>query len=355
MKIPQTMVREKFLKILEAGEKGDPLFAEDILFLLSAREEEELEVLLRVADRVRRKNVGDGVHLRGIIEFSNHCSQNCLYCGLRRENRELVRYRMSPREILSTAQKIKAQGVRTIVLQSGEDPWFSQKKITELIRELKDQTGLAITLSLGERSFADYRAWKKAGADRYLLKQEITSSPLFNRLRPGRKLNERLMALRKLKEMGYEVGSGNMVGLPGQKDVDLTQDIVIFQKYDFDMIGIGPFIAHPHTPLARELNGDVNKVLKVLAITRIITRDTNLPATTALGVLDPKARLRALMGGANVIMPDMTPLPYKKNYQIYPGKTEVSMDMKEIEKMVFTIGRSINQDPGYRGRAEKAE
>jgi biotin synthase len=345
------MVREKYLQKVQSAEEGQNLSHEDILFLLLTAEREEEEVLFKAADRVRQASVGDEVHLRGIVEFSNFCAQNCLYCGLRRDNHALVRYRMSLAEIVAAAKSARSQGLGTVVLQSGEDPWFTRDRIVELIRSIKQDTDVAITLSVGERSYADYLAWKEAGVERYLLKHETTSPTLFRALRPGRELGERLQALRWLRELGYEVGSGNMVGLPGQTDEDLARDIHLFNRYDFDMIGIGPFIVHPQTPLARAASGQLNRTLRVLAITRIITRDTNLPATTAAGVLDQNGRRWALLAGANVVMPDITPPNYRRYYEIYPGKAHATLDRHTLTEMISSLGRRIGQGTGARIRS----
>jgi biotin synthase len=346
------MVREEYLQKIRSAREGQKLSFEDIRFLLSTSEREEETALSEAADAVRKICVGAEVHLRGIVEFSNFCAQNCLYCGLRRDNQALVRYRMSSAEIIAAAHNARSQGLGTVVLQSGEDPWFSREKIVDLIRAIKEETGLAVTLSVGERPYADYLAWKKAGADRYLLKHETTSPTLFRRFRPGRELGERLEGLRWLRELVYEVGSGNMVGLPGQTDEDLAGDIQLFIQYNFDMIGIGPFIAHPQTPLAWAANGPLNRTLKVLAITRIVTRDTNLPATTAAGVLDPNGQRLALSAGANVIMPDITPPIYRQHYQIYPGKAQAPVSRDGLTEMVSSLGRRISQGPGSRVRSQ---
>jgi biotin synthase len=260
---------------------------------------------------------------------------------------------MALAEILEAAKKIRSEGFRTVVLQSGEDPWFTQERVSFLIQRIKEHTGLTITLSLGERPHADYLAWRKAGADRYLLKYETSSPLLFRRLRPGTELKDRLRSLSGLRDLGYEVGSGNMVGLPGQSDGDLVRDIQVFRQFDFDMIGIGPFIVHPQTPLVGAANGQLEKTLKVLAITRIVTRDTNLPATTAAGVLDPKGRRQAMLAGANVIMPDITPPRYRQHYQIYPGKAAIALDHKAITEMISSLGRRISQDSGDRIRSRQ--
>ncbi len=341
------MVRAEFLKILKAGEEGGSLSFEEIRFLLTAGKKEET-LLLETANRVRRKFVGEAVHLRAIIEFSNHCRQNCLYCGLRRDNRRLVRYRMTPREIERAAERAAAEGYKTAVLQSGEDLWFTRNRLADLIGRIKAKTGLAITLSLGERSRQDYRAWKKAGADRFLLKFETSSPGLYRWLRPGLELNDRLDSLQSLQDLGYEVGSGNIVGLPEQTAEDLARDIELCKTRNFDMLGIGPLIVHPETPLAGRTGGDVRQTLRVLAVTRIITRDTNLPATTALGVTGSQGRRKALLAGANVLMPDVTPEEYRQNYEIYPGKTRPPIDMEAIVSLIRSVARVISEDCGFR-------
>lgn len=345
------MVRQEFLYAIRAGVEVNKLSPREILLLLSSQEQEENDLLWAAADSVRKNWVGDEIHLRGIVEFSNFCVQNCLYCGLRRDNHRLVRYRMSFAEIVQAAKKAWAQGLPTIVLQSGEDPSFTRDRLSDLIREIKEQTNLTITLAVGERKYVDYYTWKKAGADRYLLKHETASKKLIKTLRPSHRLTERLKALRWLQELEYEVGSGNMVGLPGQSDEDLAADIQLFKEWDFDMIGIGPFIAHPQTPLAAAGNGELEKVLKVLAITRILTKDVNLPATTAIGVLKREGQRKALFAGANVIMPNLTPPVYRSHYRIYPGKEKPALGIEATKNMILKISRKVGRGNGYRIRS----
>ncbi len=341
------MIRPGFLETLEAGEKGKFLSSAEMEFLLSANPEER-EALFQAADRVRRRFVGEEIHLRGIVEFSNICVQNCLYCGLRKDNQSLRRYRMTPGEVEESAKATQAMGIKTLVLQSGEDPWYTRERLSDLIRRIKEETGLTLTLSVGERPREDYQVWKDVGADRYLLKQETGAEQLFAHLRPGRTLTKRLESLSFLRELGYEVGSGNMVGLPGQSDHDLVRDIQLFREFDFDMIGIGPFIPHPHTPLGNSATPDLNLTLKVLALTRIVTRDANMPATTASAVLEPEGRKRALMAGANVIMPNLTPWRYSGYYQVYPGKEKPEGGLDSTLRTISSLGRTISQGPGYR-------
>jgi biotin synthase len=255
---------------------------------------------------------------------------------------------MTPGEVGESAKAIHAMGIKTLVLQSGEDPWYTRDRLSDLIRQIKEETGLTLTLSVGERPREDYQAWKNVGADRYLLKQETSAEQLFAHLRPGRTLTERLDSLRILRELGYEVGSGNMVGLPGQSDHDLARDIQLFREFDLDMIGIGPFIPHPQTPLGKSATPDLNLTLKVLALTRIVTRDPHLPATTASAVLEPEGRKRALMAGANVIMPNLTPWRYRGLYQVYPGKEKTDGGLDSTLRTISSLGRTISQGPGYR-------
>jgi len=344
---------------------------EDILDLLEEKEdctEEELALLLRcgepqvvhrlftLADAKRRKYVGDVVHLRGLVEFSNFCRKNCLYCGLRKENRKLQRYRMSWEEMYALCERIARLGVKTIVLQSGEDPWYEAKPFAEFIHRVK-KLRVAITLSVGEREPWEYALWRDAGADRYLLKQETFDRDLFARLHPDDDYDVRLECQRVLKELGYQVGSGNMVGLPYQTPEALALDIKKFQEWDFDMVGIGPFIPHPDTPLGHFTMDPEEKcllTLKVLALTRILTKTTNLPATTALGTLVPGGRERGLRCGANVLMPNFTPHPYRSQYTIYPGKICVQEAwggcLSCMKEMVTKLGRTIATDYGDRVR-----
>jgi len=305
----------------------------------------ETERLFAAANQVRETCVGGGVLLRGILEISNVCERNCLYCGLRKDNGKIVRYRMEDEEILASARRIRAAGVATLVLQSGEDSFFTASKICRLVEIIKKETALTVTLSLGERPYQEYRAFREAGADRYLLKHETADPDLYGRLRPGLRLEDRLQSIRWLKELGFEAGTGNMVGLPWQTADSLVEDIAVMQDMGADMLGIGPFIAHPDTPLGRFPNGDPELVFKVLAVARLATRTTNIPATTALGTIDPRHRIKALMVGANVVMPDFTPDRYKKHYDIYPGKSRTerhaALFLEQLDHDLAPLGRRL--------------
>jgi biotin synthase len=337
-------------KLISRAETDQELRREEIIRLLTVSDQES-HLLFAAADRVRKEQIGDDIFLRGIIEFSNYCERNCLYCGLRKGNSKLSRYRMTQEEILATASDIKKTRVPTVVLQSGEDSFYTPDIICRLIERIKNETGLIITLSIGERGFTDFQAFLQAGADRYLLKQETVSPDIYNYLRPGCRLDSRLQCLRWLKELGFETGTGNMVGLPGQTAEILANDLLFMKQLDADMLGIGPFIAHPDTPLAGIDNDDLGMTLRVIAVARLITRNTNIPATTALASLHPEGRLQALQAGANVVMPDFTPDEYKSRYDIYPGRKDIGRAAEVIGRLendFHSIGRHIGYGNGSR-------
>ena len=315
------------------------------------KDDSQNEWLFSLADKIRKEYVGDEVHLRGLIEFSNICKCTCKYCGLRYENSEVERYRISTPSILSTAKKACAAGYKTIVLQSGEDRFFSQKVMCEIIEEIK-KLDVALTLSIGERSFDDYKAFKESGADRYLIRIETTDKNLYKEMHPNMSFENRVRCLKDLKTLGYEVGTGCLVGLPSQTIESLAGDILFFKEINADMIGIGPFIAHPQTPLKNCANGDLTLSLKVMALTRIMLKNINIPATTAMETLNPDGRLMALQSGANVIMPNVTDVNYCEKYDIYPNKAHLDDDIlhsrKIVEDKLKTIGRTVSKDYGFR-------
>jgi biotin synthase len=338
------------MKINDVLNKED-LSRQDIIDLLSLSDDLEIKLLQEKADEVRKIFCGDEVHLRGIIEFSNHCDQVCMYCGLRLHNRELVRYRMGKDEILKTARFIFKAGIRTIVLQSGEDSFYSCDEIESIIREIKAELDVAITLSLGERDFKEYRKWKAAGADRYLLKHETANPYLYKIYHQGDNLETRLDHLRYLKSIGYQTGSGNIVGLPGQSLEDIADDILLLKELDVDMASVSPFIPSPETPYGNEAKAKLDLTLKATATARIVLKDVHIPATTALGTLDELGREKGLKVGANVIMPNYTPNPYRQNYQLYPDKKCISDDPLAcgscLTLMIESLGRKVGKSKGH--------
>ena len=339
----------KIEKILNKTVKEFSLDFNEIVYLLKYAEND----LFNAADTQRKKFVGDEIHLRGLIEFSNICKCNCQYCGLQNQNKNLHRYRLSKEEIIDFAKNGAELGYKTIVLQSGEDSFFDTKKMVKIIEEIK-KFNVAITLSIGERTFDDYKKFKEAGADRYLIRIETTDKDLYKKLHPNMSFENRLRCLKDLKELNYEVGSGCLVGLPNQTVESLANDILFFKEMNFDMIGIGPFIKNPDTPLAGAENWTDNFImsLKVMAITRLLLPDINIPATTAMETLNPNGRIIALKSGANVVMPNITNEKYKKDYKIYPNKICLDEEPQKcrncISAKIVSIGRKVSNDFGFR-------
>ncbi len=322
---------------------------QDIIELLKTNDRNDW--IFALADAVRKEFVGDEVHLRGLIEFSNICKRTCKYCGLRYENKNLERYRISPEDIVFYADKAVQMGYKTVVLQSGEDEFYNAKKLADIVKEIK-KSDVAVTLSVGEMSFEDYKLLKDAGADRYLLRIETTDKELYKKMHPNMSFENRIRCLRDLKKLGYEVGTGCLVGLEGQTPESLADDILFFKEINADMVGIGPFISNPDTPLKNAPNGDFTLALKVMALTRIVLKNINIPATTAMETLNPNGRIIALKSGANVVMPNVTSKEYRKKYEIYPGKICINENPEQcrgcIENKIKSIGRTIGADKGFR-------
>lgn len=343
---------------------------------LCENREEKLEELWSQADEVRQKNVGNEVHLRGLIEFSNHCRRSCGYCGLNVGNHDVTRYRMTADEILACAREAVDYGYGTVVLQSGEDPGCDAQWLTQVIRRIKNETPLAVTLSVGERHDNELEAWKQAGADRYLLRFETSAPELYKRIHPdvGNELSDRIDLLRRLRGMGYEIGSGVMIGIPGQTHSILARDIDTFRELDLDMIGVGPYIAHSATSLGRgemppappdeQVPNTEAMTYKVVALTRLACPQTNIPSTTALATLNKKqGRELGLRRGANIVMPNLTPPRYRTLYDIYPDKAclqetagACNLCMKRrIESIGRTIGTGQGASPNYSNRKARPE
>lgn len=340
--------------LIDKAENTHKLSREEIITLL--KNDETNDELFKAADRVRKQYVGDEVHLRGLIEFSNICRQNCLYCGLRRDNKNLQRYRLEPETVVDFARKASSYGYKTVVLQSGEDAFYTVDKMKYIISEIK-KLDMAITLSIGEKSFEEYKAYREAGADRYLVRIETSDKKLYEEMDPGMEFENRIRCLDDLKKLGFEVGTGCLVGLPGQTLESLADDILFFKDIDADMIGIGPFIPNHDTPLRDAGGGTFELALKVMAITRLLLPDINIPATTAMETLNPNGRIIALQSGANVAMPNVTEGEYRKMYELYPGKICVNDTPAKcrgcITEKINDIDRNVSEDYGYRGKSPK--
>ncbi len=276
------------------------------------------------ADALRARTFGDSVHLRGIIEISNRCSKNCAYCGIRAGNSAVQRYTMAEDEIVAAARAAALGGCQTIVLQSGEPPAMGDAALERVIGRIDQECGVAITVSCGVRPEEVYAAWRAAGMRRYLLRFETSDPGLFARLHPDATLTERLAALETLRGLGVQVGSGFLIGVPGEEVETLARNILLCRDLDLDMIGVGPFIAHGGTPLAGVPNrwaDDPEMYFMVVAVLRLVQERAHIPATTAYDALFPRdGRERLLRCGANVFMPNVTPQPYRAAYQLYPGK-----------------------------------
>lgn len=335
-------------EILEKAKKTNSLSKEEVLLLL--KEEEKQDLIFKTADEVRKKYVGDEVHLRGLIEFSNYCKRNCTYCGIRHDNKNAIRYRLTPEQIIEFAKKAHDYGYKTVVLQSGEDAFYTVEKMKKIVAEIK-KLNLAITLSIGERTFEEYKAFKEAGADRYLIRIETTDKNLYEKCDPNMNWDNRKKCLEDLGELGYEVGTGCLVGLPNQTIESLADDILFFKEINADMIGIGPFIPNEDTPLKDAEGGKFELALKVMAITRLLLPDINIPATTAMETLNPQGRIIALQSGANVVMPNVTEGDYRKFYALYPGKICVNDTPAHcvgcISGKIKSIGRTISTHHGF--------
>ena len=345
------MTHSSIQTVLERIYRADRPDRADIEEVLRRDDDGDVAGLFEFADHVRKEFVGDGVLLRGIIEFSNVCRNTCLYCGLNRYNSRLQRYRLTANQILAAVENIHAAGVKTVVLQSGEEDNLDADWLRQIIEEIKSGWDLAITLSVGERRRQEYQLWKEAGADRYLLKMETTDPRLYQTLHPGMSFGNRRRCLQDVAELGYQTGSGNLVGLEGQTVEMLAGDILFFKQGDFDMISVGPLIPHPQTALADAPTGDLKMTLKVMALTRIVSRNAHIPANTAIGSLHGRdERPKALAAGANVIMPNFTPESVKSLYDIYPGKIgrdlSVSQSVASIERMVAAAGRWVDYSRG---------
>ncbi|MDR1166733.1 MAG: [FeFe] hydrogenase H-cluster radical SAM maturase HydE [Deltaproteobacteria bacterium] len=348
------------LSLIDRLEKEKILTAAEFVTLLENRDEAR-DYLFARARAVRDSVFGQDIFIRGLLEFTNYCKNDCLYCGIRRGNRAVSRYRLTPEEILERCALGFELGFRTFVLQGGEDPFFTAPKVASIVREIKSAfPGVALTLSLGERSRETYELWRKAGADRYLLRHETRNEEHYSALHPPEmSLASRLSCLFALKEIGYQVGCGFMVGSPSQTLANLAEDLLFVKELSPHMVGIGPFIPHRDTPFRDCPAGDVELTLFLLGLIRLMEPLALLPATTALGSLDPLGREKGVMAGANVLMPILTPPGAREKYLLYDNKICVG-DAAEtcrfcVQRRMEGIGRVINVSRGdYPGFAPQS-
>lgn len=338
----------------------DNYTVEDIEYLLSLTDKEDTKKLQDRANEVLREYAGDSVYYRGIVEFSNICSLDCYYCGIRKSNKNVGRYTLPKEDIISSAKWCAEQGYGSVVLQSGErpDPGFIEF-VDDIIREIKKVTvseklpdGVGITLSVGEHTKETYERFFKAGAHRYLLRIETTNDELYRELHPEvQKLNERKECLNFLRESGFQVGTGVMIGIPGQTKRMLAEDILFFKKQDIDMIGMGPYLTHNQTPMAdkKQMGKDelLQLSLNMIALCRIVLKDINIAATTALQAVVPDGRERGLSYGANVTMPNITPTEVRSSYKLYEGKPCMDEGRQECKSCLLGRVRSVGRDVAF--------
>jgi biotin synthase len=351
-------MNKTFSKSLSLALSGAKPQVEWLVPLLSCSDEDTID-LYKAADEVREANVGNAVHFRALLECSSYCIKNCCYCGLRKANSTVSRYRLSEEEMIDGAKQAVELGYKSLVIQSGEDMWYTADRMAHIVSSIKKVADLAITLSLGERDKETYQKWFDAGADRYLLRIETTDPELFAFIHPDDDLNYRKQCLYNIRDIGYQLGTGVMQGIPGQTATTLANDVIWMHELGAEMIGVGPFIPHPETPLGKETGGTVNDTLRLVAVLRLVFPFAHLPATTAMGSLNPKGREMALQAGANVVMPNITPTTFRPQYEIYPGKICLGDDAAHcrgcITGRITSIGRTVGTDKGHVIRREKRE
>jgi biotin synthase len=344
--------KQKVARKIENGD-WDLVKKDEISELLGCLKNDDKFEVYNLADKIRKLYMGDQIHIRSIIEFSNFCVRKCSYCGINILNSNTQRYRLSADEIIEVSREIKKRGHSTVVLQSGEDPFYDVSAMTEILRRIKKETGLAVTVSVGEKSRETFEEWKDAGMDRYLMRFETSNKELYKKIHSDSDLETRLSNIRLLKSIGVQTGSGFLIGLAGQTKQDLVNDIHLCRSLDLDMIGCGPFIPHPETPLGNEDNYlDIDYLTGVISVLRIVNFDAHIPATTAFDAIDPlNGRNLCLKRGANVFMPNGTPQKYRARYQLYPGKPCINESGSDcagcVALRVNAIGRSFGKGPGH--------
>ena len=346
------MKTEELMEIIENLKVNKDLSDGEFIELLTTDDEEVRQHLFEVADEIRRENYGTDVYVRGLIEFSNYCKNNCYYCGIRRDNNKVTRYRLSEEEILKCCKEGYELGFRTFVLQSGEDGYYTDEKMISIIQAIRGTyPDCAITLSIGEKEHDSYQAFFDAGANRFLLRHETAVKSHYESLHPAEmSFEHRRKCLMDLKEIGYQVGAGIMIGSPGQKIQYLIEDIRFLQELQPDMIGIGPYLTHADTPFKDEKNGSLELTLRMLSILRLCFPYVLLPATTALGTIHPLGREMGLACGANVVMPNLSPTKVRKLYELYDNKICTGEESAQcrgcLERRVASKGYQIVTDRG---------
>lgn len=341
------------MNLLEKLEKERMLTKDQWIQLIGSREVYESQAAA-LAKKIREEHFGNQIYVRGLIEFTNYCKNDCYYCGIRRSNRNAERYRLTMEQILECTDTGYELGFRTFVLQGGEDGYYTDERLEEIIKAIKEKhPDCALTLSLGERSRKSYELFYQAGADRYLLRHETADANHYQRLHPEEmSYQHRMNCLKELKDIGYQVGCGFMVGSPGQTEETLAEDMLFIQEFQPHMVGIGPFVPHHETPFGREPGGTVEDTLYLLSLIRILEPTVLLPATTALGTIDPRGREKGILAGANVVMPNLSPTNVRKKYELYDNKICTGDEAAECRSCLSNRMKTIGCElVTYRGDA----
>lgn len=338
--------------LIDKLEKNQILSKEEFVRLLAISEKDDIDYLTERAKSVRDDTYGKRVFIRGLIEISNYCKNDCYYCGIRRSNKNAQRYRLSKEQILSCCENGYELGFRTFVMQGGEDAFFNDEVVCDIVSNIKERyPECAVTLSLGERSTESYRKMKEAGADRYLLRHETFDNTHYNKLHPVELDPEnRKRCLRDLKALGYQTGTGIMVGSPYQTIENIAEDLLFIKELNPEMIGIGPFIPHKDTPFKDFESGTMEMTLRLISILRLLCPKALIPATTALGTISPQGREKGILAGANVIMPNLSPKEDRKKYMLYNDKLsdgeEAAEGLNKLKESMRKIGYEIVEDRG---------
>ena len=338
--------------LIDTLEKENELQKEEYIYILENYDDETLSYIGKKAVKMSKKYFSDKIYTRGLIEISNICKNDCYYCGIRKSNSTLSRYRLSKEDILFCCREGYSLGFRTFVLQGGEDGHFTDDFLCDIIKEIKNlYPGCAVTLSLGERNYESYKKLKNAGADRYLLRHETANDAHYSKLHPAEmKLSDRKKCLFELKELGYQTGAGFMVGSPYQNNENIAEDLLFIKELNPHMVGIGPFIPHKDTPFAGFSQGNLKLTLLLLSIIRLMLKNVLLPATTALGTICKNGRELGILAGANVVMPNLSPVSVRKKYSLYDNKIctgeEAAENLVLLEKRFNKIGYTLSSDRG---------
>lgn len=338
--------------IIDKLDHENNLSKEELITLLSGFTQEDSKYLFEKSRAAADRVYGNKIYVRGLIEFSNYCKNNCYYCGIRRDNLHADRYRLSKDEILSCCANGYELGFRTFVLQSGEDPWYTDEKLVDIISAIREKyEDCAITLSIGEKSYEQYAMYKKAGADRYLLRHETANEEHYAKLHPKElSCKNRKRCLTYLKELGYQVGAGFMVGSPYQSIENIAEDLLFLKELQPEMVGLGPFIPHKETPFAQFASGRLELTLFLIGIVRLLLPNALIPATTALGTIHPQGRELGVLAGANVVMPNLSPVAVRKKYMLYDNKICTGEEAAEcrfcLQNRMKRIGYEIVVDRG---------